>query len=368
MQNNIYIHENEFLKLQKSDLHSILQVQTDGIRTCIFVAVKYSDETRGFAHIDAFTTQDAIKRFLNNASDINIAYAGEDCNLNNNPNRKQYAQEKYNELEANYAATPQEGRKYRYLLNRKDAKIETFNIASVLKEVDNDVKVDITCLPKDRIKCAYNITDEQMILKECPKADLSYQHNAIKQSDYVYKLGWHADVSQVYNIRHKAPRISVLQGNALVTKTLDEVFPPQSQRKSEQTKQTQDNIEKIEKFNNVLKELYQKNAELQKLTAENLISIFTDAHNNKYYTNAPSGKPKLPVDKDGKTLNTKEAKLMRKFSVKFQAECQEQGLTFSNTNKSGNVNGMRTKSVVDFLNKNNNDGDISALVKGAGWK
>ena len=60
---------------------------------------------------------------------------------------------------------------------------------------------------------------------------------------------------------------------------------------------------------------------------------------------------------------------MRKFSVAFQKECKEQGLTFSNTAKGNtNKNGMRTKSVVAFLNQNkNNNGDIGSLVKQV-WK
>ena len=100
----------------------------------------------------------------------------------------------------------------------------------------------------------------------------------------------------------------------------------------------------------VLQTLREKNTELKKLTAANLISIFTDANTARYYTN---GEPKLPVDIYDKTLNTDKAKLMRKFSVEFQKECQKQSLIFSNTNKSGNSNGMRTKSVVDFAKQNN---------------
>jgi hypothetical protein len=329
-------------------------VRTDGIRTCIFVAAKYNDGTRGFAHIDAFTTQDAIKRFLNNASDIKIAYTGADCNLNNNPNgRKQYAQEKYNELEEKYAATPQCDKTYNYLLGCKDSEVEIFNIASVLKEVENDVKVSFIHSTTDRIKCAYNITDEQMIYEECPDNDLSYRQSAIKQGGLVYKFGWKAEALNATDVRHKVPRISVLKDNALVTKTLDEVFPQQSQRKSA-PEQTQDNIEKIEKFNNVLKELYQKNSYLRKLTAENLISIFTDAAKAEYYTKAPIRKQKLPLDASGNSINDEKAKLMRKFSVEFQKACKGQQLFFSNTATDNvNKNGMRTKSVLDFAKKNN---------------
>jgi hypothetical protein len=363
----MYIYENEFLKLQTSDLPSIWQVQTDGIRTCIFVAAKYNDGTRGFAHIDAFTTQDAIKRFLNNASDIKIAYTGEEYNVNY-PNRKQYAQEQYNALEAKYAATPQAGKKYSSLLSSKDSRIEIFNIASALKEVEDDVKVTVDRLQKDRIKCAYNITTEEMTCEECPREDASYKYNAIKHQDgLVYKSGWQEAALNTANIRHKVPRISVLQNNALVSKTLDTAFPLHAQPAPSSILQHQHISRQVKvvakddvtKLKDVLRKLRKDNADLAKLSVAEVLEIFHDASENKYYTNR---KPQLPLDVSGNSRTDKDAVLMRKFSVEFQNACKNQGLNFSNTNKSGNANGMRTKSVVAFLEKNNG-GDIETLVK-----
>jgi hypothetical protein len=119
----------------------------------------------------------------------------------------------------------------------------------------------------------------------------------------------------------------------------------------------------IEKFTTVLQQIRTQNEDLAQLTAENLISIFTYAAKAEYYTKAPIRKQKLPLDASGGTLNTKEAKLMRKFSVKFQEECRDQKLYFSNTNGCGNRNGMRTKSVLAFLNQKNNNGNIENLIK-----
>lgn len=149
---------------------------------------------------------------------------------------------------------------------------------------------------------------------------------------------------------------NIKNGQPAAAQQADQQFDLRQRRDGQQTDQN------ITKFTEVLSQLREKYAELKELSAAEVMTIFTDAAKAEYYTKAPIRKQKLPLDASGNSINDEKAKLMRKFSVKFQEECRDQKLYFSNTNGCGNRNGMRTKSVVDFLNQNNN-GDIKNLVK-----
>ena len=105
---------------------------------------------------------------------------------------------------------------------------------------------------------------------------------------------------------------------------------------------TQTTIKSYEKFQTVLQKLSESNEFKGKLSAEEITSIFVDANRAGHYTN---GATRLPSDR---AIDKGQAQLMRKFSVAFQEECKNQYLTFSNTNVT-NANGMRTKSVMNFL-------------------
>ena len=117
----------------------------------------------------------------------------------------------------------------------------------------------------------------------------------------------------------------------------------------------------VTKFKTVLQKIRTQNKDLAKLSVDKVLEIFHDASENKYYTNR---KPQLPLDVSGNSRTDKDAVLMRKFSVEFQRECNTQGLNFSDRGQ--NENGMRTKSVMGFLKKNNG-GDIQKLLK-AEWE
>lgn len=122
---------------------------------------------------------------------------------------------------------------------------------------------------------------------------------------------------------------------------------------------TQRVIQNYEKqqFQTVLKNLRNSNKCARKLSAEEIISIFVDAKDAGHYTN---GNSRLPLDNN---ILPEKAQLMRKFSVAFQKECEGQKLTFSNTN-GVNKNGMRTKSVMNFLGVNNT-AELQRIVNGA---
>jgi hypothetical protein len=113
----------------------------------------------------------------------------------------------------------------------------------------------------------------------------------------------------------------------------------------------------IQKFQTVLKNLCKSNECARQLSAKEIISIFVDAKDAGHYTN---GTPRLPL---GSNIPPEKAQLMRKFSVEFQKECKSQDLTFSNTN-GVNKNGMRTKSVMNFLGVNNIV-ELQMIVKSA---
>ena len=83
----------------------------------------------------------------------------------------------------------------------------------------------------------------------------------------------------------------------------------------------------------------------------------------------------MPVKGDwffaaGETQNDPFSRAMRRFSYEFQKECEKLGLSYTNQNdgvinevlqffgaeKKANPNGMRTKSILTFLGKQNLDG------------
>ncbi len=152
----------------------------------------------------------------------------------------------------------------------------------------------------------------------------------------------------------------VLQNVSEISKgsKLDLVKKAEEELKKQTANSHTKKLQDTQKLQNVLSALRTRNA-FKTLGSKQILNIFSDAVKHRCYSRRPRLRMRVDV---------KEAKLMRKFSVEFQKECQKQSLIFSNTHSTGNnTNGMRTKSVVDFLNQNNN-GDIAKLVKGAGWR
>ncbi len=124
-----------------------------------------------------------------------------------------------------------------------------------------------------------------------------------------------------------------------------------------------DSEEQIRKFKIVLSKI-QKKSSFKSLTHTEVLSIFKEADRKQYYSNA---KNKLP-HRHGKSRDDEKAKLMRRFSVAFQAACKESKLNFSNNTKNIiNRNGMRAKSVITFLKKHKAS-KITKLMRDVGWK
>jgi len=109
-------------------------------------------------------------------------------------------------------------------------------------------------------------------------------------------------------------------------------------------------------FKTILNNLRKENRSFSALSTEQITSIFTDADNAGYYTNAPDCQQKLPLNNDDGKQDLK-----RQFSVAFQKECGKAKLNFSNTCKSGeNKHGMRTKSALAFIG--GDQGNLKKLV------
>ena len=104
-------------------------------------------------------------------------------------------------------------------------------------------------------------------------------------------------------------------------------------------------------FKTILNNIRKENRSFSALSTEQITSIFTDADNAGYYTNAPYSEEKLPLNNDDGKQDLK-----RQFSVAFQKECWKTKLNFSNTCKSWeNKRGMRTKSVLACIGGNHDN-------------
>jgi hypothetical protein len=245
-----------------------------------------------------------------------------------------------------------------------------YQFAEMLKRPNTPFIIPYKVLTADDIdKLKFGIISEHC---KNPNAVEKWR-DKLKVGDAIVNMGFgicaKPDIEVLYEINTLAEKAIASQNNTEsdsrkvageIESWKTEVLPNVASIKNGQPAAAQQAGNKIEKFQNVLKVLRNNNQGFKDLSSQQILNIFTEASGKRYYTN---GNPKLPLDASGNSINDEKAKLMRKFSVEFQKQCKNQGLTFSKTAKDNvNTNGMRTKSVVDFLNQKNNNGNIENLI------
>ncbi len=198
----IYIYENDFLKLSQGNLKNVEEVLTSGVVTCIFVVIKYRDESYGFAHIDGYTHNTAIEQFTKNAADVKIVYAAhQECMPNKNnivPLRKWTA--------------------LGLSLGTRVNNVQTFNIESVLACLDENVDIKMECVQRERISCHYNIRDNE-ITNKVDNSDVNHFKHAEKTIKH--RSSYYGEYCKQYedvlesdeNFRCLQPRVFTLNNN-----------------------------------------------------------------------------------------------------------------------------------------------------------